>query len=116
MADKSKYTNTEALGKPDRSDYFGILSEVFTAGRYAVSEFQERNIYDDGPSGVAYLVVDDPAMNGEAGFSSIEGVGISLRVSCGDWQSLHAAEYVAGAMAEVFRFNSIGAHVDSRMD
>ncbi|SEU02791.1 hypothetical protein [Paracoccus homiensis] len=101
------------------ADYFGLLADVFAAGNQAVVDFQAGNVLDSGTSGCAYLVITDERaayhLNETAGFKRYD-FGVGMRVSCGGWQSLHGAEYVAEAMAEAARFNGVDAAVVGKVD
>lgn len=102
------------------TDYLGLLAEMFAAGQQAVNDFQRRNKSDNGTCGFAYVVIDDDRaaydLNGKACFQRINGVGICHPVTCGGWQTLHGAEYVAEAMVEALKFNGVAAHVCGRVD
>lgn len=102
------------------ADYLGLLAEMFAAGHQAVRDFQHRNKSDNGTCGFAYVVLDDQRaaydLNGKACFQRINGVGICHPVTCGGWQTLHGAEYVAEAMVEALKFNGVAAHVHGRVD
>lgn len=104
----------------EATDYLGLLAEMFSAGHQAVKDFQTRNKSDCGTSGFAYVVIDDQRaaydLNGKACFQRINGIGVCHPVSCGGWQSLHGAEYVAEAMVEALAFNGVQAHVHGRAD
>lgn len=102
------------------TDYLGLMAEMFAAGHQAVKDFQNRNKTDNGTCGFAYVVISDERaardLNGQACFQHISGVGICHPVTCGGWQSLLGAEYVAGAMVEILKFNGVAAHVHSKVD
>ena len=102
------------------ADSLGLLAEMFAAGHQAVRDFQHRNKSDNGSCGFAYVVIDDQRaaydLNGKACFQRINGIGVCHPVTCGGWQTLHGAEYVAEAMVEALMFNGVAAHVHGRVD
>lgn len=103
-----------------KAEYYRVLSEMFNAASQAIDDFQKRNGKDLGASGYCVVVIDDPRAARDLAhfgpFSETAYSGVCHYASCGNWQSLHGAEYVAGAMVEALIFNGIAAHLESRMD
>lgn len=97
-------------------DYLALMRDMFQAGHQAVNEYMDRNPVDSGTCGWAVVVIDDAKaadkLHTDGPFTKASDGSTSFRVSCGNYQSMVAASYVAHAMAEALIYNGVRCHVD----
>lgn len=97
-------------------DYLALMRDMFQAGHQAVNEYMDRNPVDAGTCGWAVVVIDDSRaaekLRADGPFTQDSGGMTTFRVSCGKYQSMAAAAYVADAMAEALIYSGVKCHVD----
>ena len=106
-----------------RSDveYQALAWRVASAMRKAERAHMAFHGKDYGSCGWAYVVIMDKEaarylVKHCPAFAKRPGGTAELRVVCGNWQSITAAEHVARAMADEFKRSGIDAYVYGRVD
>ena len=102
------------------TEYQALSDAVSAAGIQATADYIRRNPDDRGGCGWAFIVMDDKKaarrLPKVSKFQKYHGIGVALRVTCANQQSLQGAEYVAEAMAEEFRVHGLPVHVIGMAD